>query len=71
MPNPFSYTNIIFFYCVLLRYFVPESENKKLENVVNKLGKLKYNCSFYIRHKCILIPPSVLQEHGIKFARVS
>lgn len=56
----------------ILRYFIPAEYNDALENLVERLCKDKYkDCSMYIRHKSILIPPSVLEENNIKFTRVS
>lgn len=52
-----------------LRYFVPAEENEKLEKLAAKLAK-DVKCNFYVRHKTMMIPPSILQEHNIKFARV-
>lgn len=52
-----------------LWYFIPKEENKKLERFVKKITK-NINCDFYIRHKTIMIPPSVLHKNNIKFARV-
>lgn len=50
-------------------YVIPRSEGKKLEKLVRKytLGK----CDLFIRHKQIMVPPTVLKKHNIKFARVS
>lgn len=53
----------------LNRYFVPFEENKKFEALLKKISE-KINCPLYIRHKSLLIPPSVLAKHGIKFTRV-
>lgn len=45
-------------------YFVPESENSKLEKLVNRLAKTVGNitCSNIARHKDLMIPPSVLRR---------
>lgn len=49
-------------------YPIPGTQSEKLEGLVRKYTP-KY-CDFYIRHKSTMVPPSVLQAHGIKFARV-
>lgn len=50
-------------------YIVPGEEGKKLEQLFHK--NTKELCNLYIRHESIIVPPSYLQKHGIKFARVS
>lgn len=50
-------------------YFILPGQNKKLENLSKKLTK-NVDCDFFIRHKTMMIPPSVLKKHKIKFARV-
>lgn len=62
--------NICVYFFTFNRYFVPESENTKLEKLIETLHE-KEQCCFEIRHKYFLIPPSVLREHNIQFARVS
>lgn len=52
-------------------YFIPESENVKLENLANDVGRMvNTTCVNFIRHKSLMIPPAVLRQHGIKFGRV-
>lgn len=52
-------------------YFVPESENKKIETLANKFGeKVRTTCNNFIRHKTLMIPPTVLRKNNIKFGRV-
>lgn len=52
-------------------YSVPKSEHEKLEKLAKKLArKLKDKCNLYLRHKCLLIPPSLLKKHKILFTRV-
>lgn len=51
-------------------YFVRFEDNKKLETLSAKISK-NMGCDKYIRHKTLLIPPSVLVRHKIKFCRVS
>lgn len=50
-----------------LWYIVPGSEKQKLERLIAKLTQKR--CSMYIRHKQIMVPPSLL-KNKIKFARV-
>lgn len=57
------------FSCRYFRILIPPEENAKLERLSKKLSKSKA-CDFYIRHKTMLIPPSLLEKHKIKFARV-
>lgn len=52
-------------------YGSPDTEREKLQLLAQKIAKsLNIHCSQYIRHKRIMIPPSVLQRHKIKFTRV-
>lgn len=55
----------------LCRIFVPETENDRLEQLVKKMHGPDVRCELPIRHKTTLIPPSILKENNIKFARVS
>lgn len=50
-------------------YSVPHSEGAKLEEFSMNATKM-YDCNFLLRHKVVLIPPSVLKKNGIKFGRV-
>lgn len=52
-----------------LWYIIPKEENYKLENFCKKVSK-NFDCTFYLRHKTLMIPPSILKKNGIKFARV-
>lgn len=49
-------------------YIIPGEEGEKLEKLI--FNQTSHICKLYIRHKSILVPPSVLKEHGIKFARI-
>lgn len=49
-------------------YIKPKEERQKLEKFCKKITK-KVNCDFYLRHKTIMIPPSVLQKNNIKFCK--
>lgn len=52
-------------------YFVPSSENVKLEKLGNIFGKaVETTCKHFLRHKTLMIPPSILRQNGIKFGRV-
>lgn len=52
-------------------YGSPDSERDKLQRLIQEIAnELNIDCSQYARHKRIIIPPSVLQAHGIKFTRV-
>lgn len=51
-------------------YCVPRQEGPKLEQLFKKLVGNKYTCESVMRHKCFLIPPNVLNEHGIQFCKV-
>lgn len=50
-------------------YCVPNTEGSKLEAFSREATK-QYLCKLLIRHKLILIPPSVLKKNGIKFGKV-
>lgn len=54
---------------VLLRYFIHNDDRAEFEKLTKRLCK-KIKCSFYLRHKTLLIPPSVLKKNKIRFARV-
>lgn len=52
-------------------YSSPPSEHEKLEELAKKVAAfLGEKCEFYLRHKSLLFPPSMMKEHGIKFTRV-
>ncbi|XP_055307723.1 uncharacterized protein LOC129571875 [Sitodiplosis mosellana] len=52
-------------------YIIPEEYNDALEKLVQQFCGDKYtDCSKYIRHKCVLIPPSILEENAIGFTRI-
>lgn len=50
-------------------YIVPGEEANKLTQLVQKLF-IDTGCDFYIRHKNVMIPPSVLEQNNIR-SRVS
>lgn len=50
-------------------YGVPRKEASKLESL-SKEATNQYMCKLLIRHKLLLIPPSVLKQNGIKFGKV-
>lgn len=50
-------------------YFVPAEEGVKLEQLIQRLFP-QSGCDRFIRHKQVLIPPSVLTANGIRFTRV-
>lgn len=52
-----------------LWYFVSGVMGAKLEQLSKKLTSEM--CQLFIRHKKLMIPPSLLQKHGIRFARVN
>lgn len=58
-----------FFKFIYKRYFVKDA--KKLEKLAHEIASKTYDCTFYIRHKTFLFPPSLLRDNGIEFARVS
>lgn len=51
------------------RYIIAKEDNKKLENLAKKVSNI-IDCNNYLRHKTLMIPPSVLKKNKIKFARV-
>lgn len=52
--------------------FVPNEEGKKLEHLVQELvSSSPIECDFYLRHKTLLIKPSMLVKHNISYAKVS
>lgn len=51
-------------------YIIPHSEAGKFESFSKKATKTS-ECNFLLRHKIVLIPPSVLKMNDIKFGRVS
>lgn len=52
-------------------YIIPGSQREKLETLVNRLAKdSNITCNNFIRHKSLMIPPSVLKENNIQFSRV-
>lgn len=53
-----------------LWYCVPAEEGSKLENLLMNELKDKFTCNTVYRHKCFLIPPSLLHKAGIKFSRI-
>lgn len=54
---------------VFFRYFVSGKHLPKLEQLIQQMAK-ETGCPKYIRHKGMMIPPSLLKKHGIDFARV-
>lgn len=50
-------------------YIVPGKCGSRLADLINGLTT-HTGCSYYVRHKTVMIPPSVLQKNGIPFARV-
>lgn len=53
-------------------YIIPGTELKKLEQLVNRLAlDSGIACDNFLRHKSLMIPPSVLKANGIKFSRVT
>lgn len=52
-------------------YCVPRQEAPKFEDVFCSLvSGVDYACDSILKHKCFLIPPSVLQKYNIKFAKL-
>lgn len=51
-------------------YIIPNSEREKFEELANELGSSISSCNNIVRHKAMMIPPSVLKKHNIKFSRV-
>lgn len=53
-------------------YSIPKTEKDKLEALVKKLAaELGISCTEYLRHKTLLITPTMLHENDIRFTRVS
>lgn len=50
-------------------YFISLEYSAKLEQLATQMS-IEMDCDSYIRHKNIMIPPSILQENNIKFTRV-
>lgn len=50
-------------------YVVPDEDGDKLAQLVQVLIK-NTGCNLYIRHKNVMISPSVLAANNIRFARV-
>lgn len=50
-------------------YCIPHAEREKFEQYV-KSATAKFECEYLIRHKIVVVPPSVLKRLGIKFGRV-
>lgn len=51
-------------------YVVPHSEAHKLEKFT-KEALNQYQCDLLLRHKLLLIPPSVLKKNNIRFSKVN
>lgn len=51
-------------------YTVPQSNAVQLENLVQTWTPRSISCDLFIRHKSVLIPPEILQLHGIQHAKV-
>lgn len=51
-------------------YTVPQSNAAKLENLVQTWTPRSISCDLFIRHKSTIIPPEILQLHGIQYAKV-
>lgn len=51
-------------------YVVPPSDAQKLEHFTQQ-STTQYTCDLLIRHKLLLIPPSILKKNGIKFGKVN
>lgn len=49
-------------------YVVPGREGDKLENLIKETTAGL--CDLLIRHKIVMVSPSILQDNGIEFARV-
>lgn len=49
-------------------YGVPSKYAKEVERLTSAHFKV---CDLYIRHKTLLIPPSILQTNGIEFCKVN
>lgn len=51
-------------------YTVPQSNAAQLENLVQNWTPRSIACDLFIRHKSVLIPPEILQLHGIQYGQV-
>lgn len=51
-------------------YVIPPSERRKFEEFTQK-NTTRYTCDLLVRHKYLIISPSILKENGIKFGKVS
>lgn len=61
---------IILYHNYLFRYIINKDDNTKLENLAQTLFGKSTTCDFYIRHKTVMLSPTVLKKNGIRFARV-
>lgn len=52
-------------------YGIASSYASAVEQIVNGATPKDIICDYFIRHKCVLIPPSVLQRNGIEFSKVN
>lgn len=52
-----------------LWYIVPKEHGRKLSKLINS-ATMHTGCSNFVRHKRVIIPPSVLKKEGIHFARI-
>lgn len=51
-------------------YIVPFSDADKFERLFKQLAQgVSFGCETAFKHKCFIIPPWILQKHGIKFTR--
>lgn len=55
---------------VIFRYIIHKDDSYKFETLTRKIVGRKRKCRLYIRHKTLMIPPSVLEDNGIRFTRV-
>lgn len=52
-------------------YIIPPQYRQQVEALVRKFGETQnLECPEYIMHKGIMIPPTVLEKHGIPFRRL-
>lgn len=52
-------------------YFVPASENAKLEKLAKEFGMaVGTTCNNFIKHKSLMIPPATLRKNNIRFSRI-
>lgn len=63
--------NILHFGAAKTWYCVPESEGPKLEKLLKDLLGNQFDCPTIVRHKCFLVPPSILFKYGIKFTKIT